>query len=235
MTNKTIDRALIIRRLGVEQSLEYAQYCAESCERHGLPYEFIDGIEFMTSDDAFKAVGVWKQPDYVGTTGHNNCHASHIKAWRRIMEIDKPCIILEHDAVVKGNVQNIGIPDMAVVTFGFRVGNENMYKPIGPINELVEIERSIGVHACGLTEVTAKWLVEEAETNGVGCNLDYWLIIEKRCGLPLYVANPPQVVCWPRVTTREWVIRDKPKYDMAGTWSYPEGFTNEWKAGFIAM
>lgn len=226
-----IDRALIIRRRKVELSMEYADYCAQSCEKHGLPYEFVDGIEFMSSEEAFRAVGVEKHEDYVGTTGHNNCHASHIKAWRRIVEIGKPCLILEHDAVVKGPVTNIEIPDMAVVTFGFRVGNERFYNPIGPIRELKEIERSIGVHACGLTEKTARWLVEEAETNGVGCNLDYWLIIEKRCGLPLYVTNPPQVVCWPRMSTREWVDPEKPNIQSAGTWSYSEGFTQEWKNG----
>lgn len=234
MTGK-IDRALIIRRRKVDLSMEYAEYCAKSCEKFNLPYEFVDGIEFMTSDDAFKAVGVWKQADYIGTTGHNNCHASHIKAWRRIVEIGRPCLILEHDAVIKGNVRNIEIPDMAVVTFGFRVGLEEMYNPIGSIQKLVELPRTIGVHACGLTPITARWLVEEAEQNGVGCNLDYWLMIEKRSGLPLYATEPPQVICWPRMTTREWTDENKQRIEMAATWSFADGITPLWRAGFRSI
>jgi hypothetical protein len=229
--DKKIDRALIIRRRKVDLSMEYADYCAASCERHNLPYEFIDGIEFMTSDDAFKAVGVWKQPEYVGTTGHNNCHASHIKTWRRIIEIDRPCLILEHDAVIKGDVKNIDIPDMAIITFGFRLGNESFYQPIGPITHLIEMESSTGTHACAMTSTTANWLVEEAETNGVGCNLDYWLMIERRSGLPLYVAEPPQAVCWPRYSTREWTEESKKRIEMGGTWSFQTNSTPGWRMG----
>lgn len=229
-----IDRALIIRRLKVPSSMEYAQYCADSCEKYGIPYEFIDGIEFMSSEDAFKAVGTFIKPELigVGTDGHNNCHASHIKAWRRIVEIDKPCLILEHDAVVKGNVRNIDIPDMAVVTFGHRVGNENRYNPIGPIKSLVQIPRAMGVHACGLTPTTAKWLVEEAEQNGAGQNVDCWLIMKRNSGLPLYVTEPPQVVCWPRVSTREWQEEDKQHQEMGSTWTFSDSLTPGWRAGF---
>lgn len=230
----TIDRALIIRRLKVPSSLEYAEYCAQSCKKHGLPYEFIDGIEFLPPDEAFKAVGSYLKPELAdkGTMGHHNCHASHIKAWRRIVEIDKPCLILEHDAVVKGRVQNIDLPDMAVVTFGHRVGNENRYNPVSPIKSLVQIPRAMGVHACGLTPKTAKWLVEEAEENGAGQNVDCWLIMERKSGLPLYVTEPPQVVCWPRQSTREWQQEETPNYQMGSTWSFADGLTPGWRAGF---
>lgn len=228
----TIDRALIIRRLKVDLSMQYAAECAASCERYGLPYEYIDGIEFMSSEDAFKAVGTWKRPEYKSMTGHDNCHASHIKAWRRIIEIDKPCLILEHDAVVKGNVRNISIPDMAVVTFGHRVGQLNMYTPPGPIQKLVQIPRAMGVHACGLTPITAKWLVDDVEANGVGNNVDCWLIMERQSGLPLYVTEPPQVVCWPRISTREWQDETKRRQEMGATWTFADAMTPGWQKGF---
>jgi hypothetical protein len=213
--------------------MEYAQMCAESCEKHGLPYDFIDGIEFMTSEDAFKAVGAWKQPTYnTGMTGHDNCHASHIKCWRRIIELNVPCIILEHDAIVKGDVRNVDIPDMAVVTFGHRVGLPEMYEPVSPIQGLVQIERAFGVHACGLSPITAMWLIDFVETNGVGTNVDSFLITERQSGLPLYVAEPPQVICWPRVSTREWQIKEKVRKEMGITWTFSEASTPGWVAGF---
>ena len=227
-----IDRALIIRRRKVDTSMEYAQYCADSCERHGLPYEFIDGIEFMSSEDAFKAVGTYLRPGYTGMVGHNNCHASHIKAWRRLIEIGKPCLILEHDAVVKGDVRNIDIPDMSVVTFGHRVGLDTMYEPVSKIQKLVEIPKAMGVHACGLTPVTAQWIIDYIEKDGVGHNVDTWLMIERQCGIPLYVTEPPQVVCWPRVSTREWQDEQKRTQESGATWTWAESLTPGWTAGF---
>lgn len=230
-----IDRALIIRRKRVDLSVEYAQVCAESCEKHNLPYEFIDGIEFMSSEEAFKAVGSWKRPEYKGVTGHDNCHASHILCWRRIVELQKPCLILEHDAIVKGDVTNIDIPDMVVVTFGHRVGLPEMYEPVSPIQSLVEIPRAMGVHACGLSSVTAQWLVDNIEKNGVGTNVDSWLIIEKQSGLPLYVTEPPQVVCWPRVSTREWQDESKRRQEMGATWTFSDAMTPGWLAGLRSV
>lgn len=101
--------------------MEYAQICAESCEKHNLPYEFIDAVEFLNCKKAFKSVGTYKNGNYHIRDGNCCCHASHIKCWKRIVELNKACIILEHDAVVKGNVRNIDIPDMATVTFGHTV------------------------------------------------------------------------------------------------------------------
>lgn len=230
-----IEKALIIRRLKVQSSMEYAQYCADSCDKFNIPYEFIDGIEFMSSEDAFKAVGTFLRPGYTGMVGHNNCHASHIKAWRRLVEIGKPCLILEHDAVVKGDVRNIDIPDMTVVTFGHRVGQVEMYTPTSPIKKLVEIPRAMGVHACGLSPITAQWILDYIDKEGVAHNIDSWLMIEKQSGLPLYVVEPPQVVCWPRVSTREWQDESKRRQEMGSTWTWAESSTPGWLAGFRAI
>lgn len=199
-----IDRALIIRRKTVELSIKYAETCIESCEQHGLPYEVIDAIDFLECDQAFAKVGVKKQPGYHNHMGNCGCHASHIKCWKRIIDLNKPCIILEHDAIVKGNVRNIDIPDMAVVTFGHRVARVDDYDPIGPCEKLIQINKAVGVHACALTPQTAKWLVADAETNGIGIGVDRWLIMERKSGLPLYVADPPQVVCWVRTSTSKF-------------------------------
>jgi GR25 family glycosyltransferase involved in LPS biosynthesis len=200
-----VDRALIIRRVRVQESIEYANMCAAGCKKHGVPYEFIDGIEFMTSEDAMKTVGVWLHPNNVKkrvSVGNNNCHASHIKAWRRIVELNKACVIFEHDMIVKGNICNVDIIDMAINVFGLRIGNSDMYDPVGPIKEMVSIPVSTGGHAYALTPTTAQWFIEDAEKNGVDINVDQ--LINTSCGLPLYLSDPPQAVCWPRMSTREW-------------------------------
>ena len=205
-----IDRALIIRRLQVPLSIEYAQMCADSCEEHNLPYEFIDAVEFMSCEEAFESVGTFKHPDYEKNSNHKdgindphcNIHASHIKCWKRIVELDKPCIILEHDSIVKGDVRGIDIFDDTVTTFGHRVSMLDSYVPPSPAKELVKIKRAVGAHAYGITPKTAKDILDEIIINGVVQCVDQWLMMKTTSGLPLYVCEPPQVVCWPRVSTR---------------------------------
>lgn len=227
-----VDRALIIRRLKVKESMQYAEMCAESCEKHNVPYEYIDGIEFMTSEEGFKAVGVWLHPNNVAkkvSQGNNNCHASHIKCWRRIVELNKACVILEHDCIVKGDVCNIDIIDNAINVFGHRINDPDKYNPISPIVEMVKIPQSVGGHAYALTPATAQWFITDAETNGVNINVDE--LINYRCGLPLYVTDPTQVVCWPRMSTREWIDENKPWATPGPTTTFGSSYTNRYKQG----
>lgn len=238
--NTKIDRALIIRRLRVPESMEYAQMCADGCEKYNIPYEFIDGIEFMSSEDAMKAVGVWINPKQYEqargrgvSTGNNNCHASHIKAWRRIVELDKPCVIFEHDVIVKGNICNIDIIEDAINIFGHKISNEAYYTPVDSIRKMVSIPESVGGHAYGLTPKTAQWFIDDAETNGVNINVDEW--INKGCGKPLYITDPPQVVCWPRISTREWVDPDKKHQVLGATTIFGSSCTPLYRAGFRSL
>lgn len=226
-----IDRALIIRREQVPLSMEYAEGCAKSCEKHGLPYEFITAVEFLPCDKAFASVGARKAPTYNNTMGNCCCHSSHIKCWRRIVEIDRPCLVLEHDALVLGDVRGIDIPDMAAVTFGHRVTTEDQYSPPRPIEKLVQINRAIGVHACALTPVTAKWLVDDVEKNPIKVGVDRWLMMQRASGLPLYVAEPPQVVCWARISTSNFERSKQFTNGRSQVINYPEALTDGWREG----
>lgn len=225
-----IDRALIIRRLQVPLSMEYAEVCAQSCKSYDLPYEFIDAVEFLECKEAFKSVGVKKDKHYNNRMGNCCCHSSHIKCWKRIIEIDKPCIILEHDAIVKGNVKDIDIPDMSTITFGHRVANIDDYNPPSPATSLVRIKRSLGVHACGLTPLSAKWLLNDAKNNGVKIGIDQYLMMRPPTVLPLYVCEPPQVVCWERITTSKFT-KTKQEPSTNSAWTYDEAITPGWKNG----
>lgn len=230
-----IEKALIIRRQQVEISKQYAEECAKSCEKHSLDYEFIDAVEFLSCDEAFKSVGAFKKENYKNTMGNCCCHSSHIKCWDRIVELNKVCIILEHDALIVGNVKSIDIPDMAVVTFGHRVKHKDSYSPKSDPQKLVEIPRAIGVHACGLTPNTAKWLSDDAKKNGVDVGVDRWLMMQKKSGLPLYVCEPPQAVCWVRMSTSNFDKDDRDKLDVSKPRSsvsnYKEALTPGWNEG----
>lgn len=196
-----VDRALIIRGKDVPLSVEYAEICAESCSQFGVPYEFIDAVYETNGEVAYESVGAKIKTRWGFNNGNAGCHASMIKCWDRIIEIDKPCIIMEHDAILVGDVRTVDIPDDACVTFGFRVANRDDYTPIGPANKLTKIRRSVGCHAYAVTPKTAKWLVHDARVEGLICGVDRWLMMGPRSGLPLYVADPPQAVCWIRKST----------------------------------
>jgi hypothetical protein len=226
-----ISKALIIRRLQVPISMEYAQFCAESCEKHNLDYEFIDAVEFLECREAFKSVGAKKNKFYKNRMGNCCCHASHIKCWKRIIELDKTCIILEHDAVVKGDVCNIEIPDMVTTTFGHRVEHLDDYEPPNPATTLIRIKKALGVHACALTPKTAKWFWEDARNNGVKIGIDQYLMMRPPTVLPLYVCEPPQVVCWERIATSKFTKEDQTPYTNPPV-VFSESITEGWKKGY---
>lgn len=230
-----VDRGLIIRRDRVKISKEFAQDCADSCEKHNLPYEFIKAVEFLKPDEAFKSVGTFRTPNYNNTMGNCCCHSSMIKCWRRIIELQKTCLILEHDALIVGDVKTLDIPDMAVVTFGFRVKDIKHYKPIGPAEKLHKLNKSIGCHAYAITPKTAEWLVEDVEKNGVSVGVDRWLMMQTKSGLPLYACEPPQAVCWPRCSTSNFSETDVDKHYEAAPRGTVANYdvTPAWKKGHI--
>lgn len=212
-----VDRALIIRGKDVPLSVEYADVCAESCEKFNVPYEFIDAVYVTNGQEAYDLVGAKIAKQWGFNNGNAGCHASMIKCWDRIVELDETCIIMEHDALLVGNVRNVEIPDKACVTFGFRVKKKDEYKPISEIKRLTQIKRSIGCHAYAITPKTAKWLLHNARVDGLTCGVDRWLMMGPRSGLPLYVADPPQAVCWVRKSTMDHKAKKNGK--RLGVWS----------------
>lgn len=198
-----VDRGLIIRLDKNQTSIDFAEKCADSCSENGLLYEFMDAVDkhfFRDPQDIMKSVGymltdkrynnIKKNPFGMG---HIACHASMIKCWKRIVELNKCCIILEHDALVLGDVTTLDIPDMAVVTFGHIVPNEYYYKPPSPATKLVKLEKSAGCHAYAITPKTAKHLLNES-LKGINFCVDNYLMRGPSSGLPIYVCEPPQAV-----------------------------------------
>jgi len=220
-----IKKALIIRRDGVELSKKYAQVTADSCSQYNLDYEFIKAVEFLPADKAIQSVGM----QYKYRAKHSSqacCTASHILAFKRIVELNETCLVLEHDALLLGDVRQVEIPNNVVVTFGFRVGDPKDYVPPEAPKGILPIENSTGTHAYAITPVTAKTLLNKLETKGVTCDIDQFLMIGKNynlsaktpplSGLPLYVCDPPQAVCWVRQSTMAYKTNGQTKEGRVG-------------------
>ena len=90
--NNNIHKAIILVRKGVKLSQDYAEHTIKSCEKHNLPYEILDAVEFLPCDQAYESVGTFIRSNYNANRSGICCnHASHIKFWKRVIEINKPC------------------------------------------------------------------------------------------------------------------------------------------------
>jgi hypothetical protein len=110
-----IESAYIITVKGNETSENYSRRCQESCTRAGMKFKIWDaynGYEnpILEPDHSKNSdiMSMFKITDHYLTRGETACALSHISLWSHCIKIDKPIIILEHDAIV---LKNISIHD----------------------------------------------------------------------------------------------------------------------------
>lgn len=102
-----VENAYIITIKGNKTSEQLSERCQESCKAVGMSFVKWDafdatrgGIEsppHLVREMFFRTL---KITDHYLTRGEVACALSHISLWYHCMVIDKPIVILEHDAVV---------------------------------------------------------------------------------------------------------------------------------------
>jgi GR25 family glycosyltransferase involved in LPS biosynthesis len=102
-----VEAAYIITIKGNEVSEKFSERAANSCKNVSMPYRIwhaVDGTgdtiripENLTRDTILNIV---KVTDHYLTKGELACALSHISLWSHCAQIDKPIVILEHDAVM---------------------------------------------------------------------------------------------------------------------------------------
>lgn len=100
-----VDRAYIIRIQGHELSERKADEAAKSCASIGMPFAFWDaynGLENPIKPPAHhsQVINMIKVTNPRLSRGEVACALSHISLWAKCVELDKPIVILEHDAVM---------------------------------------------------------------------------------------------------------------------------------------
>lgn len=103
-----VDSAYIITVRGNQDSENYSNRCAQSCNNVGMPYKIWDAYNGINSniiippdnlrDNAF--MDMIKVTDHYLTRGEVACALSHISLWNHCVLIDRPIVILEHDAIM---------------------------------------------------------------------------------------------------------------------------------------
>lgn len=179
------------------ESIEYANECAASCKKYGLPYTLWKGIENAASRDLDEETGF----HWVVKNNEMGCTASHLKLWHTIAEQPYACCVFEHDAIVKDYLYDTEIPDNKLVMLGYRVNKADDYqRPNDPI-EFMDINKFEGTHAYAITPGMARYMIDRmqgyytAEFGGVNTTIDGILSIHDNFGIARCVMDPPPVVC----------------------------------------
>ena len=111
--NREIEKAYIITLFDNDESTQLSNRCAWSCRRNQIPYEQIQGFDGTKNNEIIIPPGLenqwfikWlKQPNDKYSSSQIACFFSHFSLWALCATIDKPIIILEHDAICVQNIK----------------------------------------------------------------------------------------------------------------------------------
>lgn len=103
--NLDVERAYIIRVAGNDKSEQLATRAADSCKKVGQSYQLWDaynglGGGILPPSHHNPVMNLIKVTDHYLTRGEIACALSHISLWNHCCQIDRPIVILEHDAVM---------------------------------------------------------------------------------------------------------------------------------------
>jgi GR25 family glycosyltransferase involved in LPS biosynthesis len=110
--NIEIENAYIITVKGNDVSEKLSKRCQESCVKIGMPHKVWDAYDGTgegikepshSKDDSFMTS--LKITDHYMTRGEVACALSHISLWLHCAKIDRPIVILEHDAIMIDKIQ----------------------------------------------------------------------------------------------------------------------------------
>lgn len=109
-----VESAYIITVKGNQASEKYSLRCQESCQKVGMPYKVWDAFNGTGNDIQVPQhsindpiTKILKITDHYMTRGEVACALSHISLWRHCAEIDKPIVILEHDAIMLKKIESL--------------------------------------------------------------------------------------------------------------------------------
>lgn len=110
--DRKIESAYIITLKDNPTSERLAQRCKDSCDSLGMPNKFWHGFngtgsQIITPDHLKSAshMSWFKVIDSELSTSEVACALSHISLWCHCIEIDKPIIVFEHDALMVKKIE----------------------------------------------------------------------------------------------------------------------------------
>lgn len=173
--------AFIIAINGNRNSETQLQTCIASCKRVGQKYNVFYGYdgtdgtiktpEHLQSKDYMKWI---KVKDHDLSVTEIACALSHLAVWAECMTLDKPIVILEHDAVMvspfkkfkfKNAIQYLGHQDQMKTATPFLMSRGLQSAPVHHINYNFAFAR--GFHCYAIDPIMAKRLFSQILQDGI--------------------------------------------------------------------
>ena len=183
-----VEDAYIITVKGNANSEMHAKECIESCNKVGQSYKIWDAYDATkglpiiepdhSKDDAL--MSMMKITDHYLTRGEVACALSHISLWKHCAAIDKPLVILEHDAIMVKKFESMNIYNSIVYLGGSEWAEKNW--PIMPIpphaSEGPNYHFICRAHAYAIDPPMAKNLLSHVLKFGIVAPLDILMRVD---------------------------------------------------------
>jgi len=124
-----IAQTYIIRLQNNATSIRLAERCANSCKNINQSYEFWDaydgtGDTIIVPSHHNAIMDLIKVTDHYCTRGEVATALSHISLWAQCAQIDKPILVLEHDAIMEKAYSS----HIVYNSIGYLGGSEQKFK-----------------------------------------------------------------------------------------------------------
>jgi hypothetical protein len=179
--NVGIENSYIITVKNHARSEERSKRCQQSCDKVGMSYRVWDAYDGTgntiiepdhSKNNSF--MSMLKITDHYLTKGELACALSHISLWVRCVEIDRPIVILEHDAVVVNKIEALNSYNSIVYLGGSEWARSNW--PMTPVpphaTEGPNYHFICRAHAYAIDPAVAKNMLAHVLKMGIGAPLD---------------------------------------------------------------
>lgn len=184
-----VDHAYIITIKGHKKSEQYSKRCQESCQNVQMPFvvwDAYDGTQQKIIEPDHSKNSDIMQMMKVSREGlplpELCCALSHISLWSHCVKIDKPIVILEHDAVMVQKFEGLTSIN-SIVYLGGREWASGQFEmqPIPVFGSFGPNDRYLlGTHAYAIDPMMAKNLLSDMLRYGI------WTIADRMLRCDLY-------------------------------------------------
>jgi hypothetical protein len=177
-----VEGAYIIRIKDHEKSEELANRCAYSCDRVGQQYKFWDAYDgtkenIAPPDHHNDTMSMIKITNHYLTRAEIACALSHISLWVKCVLLDKPIVILEHDAIMVQPYTSHNLYNSICYLGGIEQAKHNwQVKSIPPhATDGPNFHFICRAHAYAIDPLVAKNMVAHVLKMGIHVSLDMML------------------------------------------------------------
>jgi hypothetical protein len=178
-----VEKAYIIYLPDNEKSTNHAQNCARSCEDVGMNYELWSG--FDGTGDEIKPPPQIADKDWLKWIKCSNptldkseiaCFLSHLSLWAKCAELDKPIVILEHDAILLQRItEHPGLNLIVYLGNHEQIENDFSWSPIPTMIQWQGLRCLCRAHAYSIDPFIARRLLSSVLETGINKSVDVYI------------------------------------------------------------